>query len=75
MLAKGKPMINYKNMSKLLHFLDVKFFPKTHWSNIVGWDMTICMHDLVVNKTKSLFEDVRLISFFYNEVTTSDQYS
>jgi hypothetical protein len=75
MLAKGKPMINYKNMSKLLHFFDVKFFPKTHWSNIVGWELTICMHDLVVNKTKSLFEDVKLISLFYDEVTTSDQYS
>jgi hypothetical protein len=36
MFVKGKPMIDYENMNKLLHFLDVKDFPKTHWSNIVG---------------------------------------
>jgi hypothetical protein len=30
MLVEGKPMTNYENMSKLLHFLDVNFFPKTH---------------------------------------------
>ncbi len=33
------------------------------------------MHDLVVNKTKSLFEDVRLIFFSCDEVKTSYQYS
>jgi hypothetical protein len=75
MLAKGKPIIKYESMIKLLHFFDVKNFPKTHWSNIVGWEMTTCMHDLVVNKTKSLVEDVRLISFSYDEVTTSNWYS
>jgi hypothetical protein len=36
MFAKGKPMIDYVSMNKLLHFLDVKEFPKTHWSNIIG---------------------------------------
>jgi hypothetical protein len=75
MLVKGRPMIDYKNKSKLLHFVDVKNFPKTHWSNIVGWEMTTCMHVLVVNKTKSLFEDARLIFLSYDEVTTFDQYS
>jgi hypothetical protein len=37
MVSKVKPMI--KHMSKLLQFLDVKDFPKTHWSNLVGWEM------------------------------------
>ncbi len=68
-------MINYKSMSKLLHFFDLKNFPKTHWSNIFGWEMTTCVDDLVVNKTKSLFEDVRFISLSCDEVTTSDRYS
>jgi hypothetical protein len=30
MLSKGIPMTNYESMSKLLHFLDVRDFPKTH---------------------------------------------
>ncbi len=63
-------MINYKSMNKMLHFLDVKNFPKAHWSNIVSWEMATCMHDLVVNKTKSLFENVKLIFFSCDEVTT-----
>jgi len=29
MLIEGKPMTDYESMSKLLHFLDVNFFPKT----------------------------------------------
>jgi hypothetical protein len=29
MLDKGKPMINYENMNKLLHFFDVNFFQTT----------------------------------------------
>jgi hypothetical protein len=37
MLIEGKPMTDYESMCKLLHFLDVKNFPKTHCSNIVGW--------------------------------------
>ncbi len=63
MLVEGKPMTDYESMSKLLHFLNVKNFPKTHCSNIVGWEMATCMHDLVVNKTKPLVEGVRFISF------------
>ncbi len=63
LLVENKPMTNYESMRKLLHFLDVKNFPKTHCSNIVGWEMVVCMHDLVVNKTKALVEGARLISF------------
>jgi hypothetical protein len=33
------------------------------------------MHDLVVNKTKSLVEGARFISLSCDEVTTSDHYS
>jgi len=36
MFVKGKPMIDYESMSKLLHFLYMKDFLKTHWSNIIG---------------------------------------
>ncbi len=44
MLFKVRPMINYESMSKLLHFLDVKDFPKTHQLNIVVWEMALaCM--------------------------------
>jgi hypothetical protein len=73
MLDKSKPMTNYENMNKLLHFLDVKNFPKiTHWSNVVCWEMASCMHDVVVKKTKSLVEGVMFISFSWDEVTTID---
>jgi hypothetical protein len=72
MLSKGRPMTNYESMSMLLHFLDVKDFPKTHWSNIVVWEMVACMHDLVVNKTKSLVEGARFITISCDEVTTFD---
>ncbi len=30
MMVESRPMINYESMSKLLHFLDVKNFPKAH---------------------------------------------
>jgi hypothetical protein len=62
-------------MSKLLQFLDVKDFPKTHWSNSIGWEMTSYMHELVVKKTKDLVQVARFISFSYDEVTTLDQQS
>jgi hypothetical protein len=35
-LVESRPMIDYESMSKFLHFLDVKNFPKTDWSNING---------------------------------------
>ncbi len=43
MLVENKPMTNYESMSKLLHFLHVKNFPKSHCSNIIGWEMAVCM--------------------------------
>ncbi len=46
-----------------------------HWSNTSGWEMASYMHDLVVNKTKSLVEAARFISLSCDEVTTFDQYS
>ncbi len=36
MVSKGKPMIDYENMNKLLQFVDVKDFPRTHWYNSIG---------------------------------------
>jgi hypothetical protein len=60
-------------MNKLLHFFDVKDFPKTHWLNTIGWEMVACMHDLVVNKTKSLVEGTRFIFLSCDETTTSNQ--
>jgi len=62
MLIKGRSMTyDYESMNKVLHFFDVENFPKTHWSNIVGWEMVACNHDLVVNKTKSLVEDAKFM--------------
>jgi hypothetical protein len=66
-------MTNYESMSKLLHFLDVKNFPKTHWSNTSGWEMASCMHESVFNKTKSLVESGKFISFSNDEVTFYQQ--
>jgi hypothetical protein len=37
--------------------------------------MASWMHELVVNKTKSLVEGVKFISHSYDEVTTCDQQS
>jgi hypothetical protein len=73
MLVEGRPMTNYESMRKLLHFLDVNFFPKTHWSNVSGWEMASCMHELVFNKTKSLIENAKFISFSNDEVTFDQQ--
>jgi len=75
MVSKAKPMIDYENMSKLLQFLDVKDFPKTHWSNSIGWEMANYMHELVVKKTRDLVQVAKFISFSYDEVTTLDQQS
>jgi hypothetical protein len=58
-------MINYENMNKLLHFLDVKNFWKiTHWSNEICWEMASCMNDVVVKQTKYLLEGVNVHFFF-----------
>jgi hypothetical protein len=62
-------------MSKLLQFLDVKDFPKNHWSNSIGWEMASYMHELVVKKTRDLVQVARFISFSYDEITTLDQQS
>jgi hypothetical protein len=72
MLVEGRPMINFESMNKLLHVLYVKNFPKTLWSNTSGWEMAFCMHDLVVNKTKTLVEVIKFISLSCDEVTTSN---
>jgi hypothetical protein len=73
MLIEGRPMTNYESMSKLLHFLDVKNLPKTHWSNTIGhWKMVSYMHELVVNKTKSLVEGLQFMSFFCDGITIND---
>ncbi len=69
-LSKGRPMINYKSMRKLLHFLDVKSFPNTS-----GWELTSYTHELIVNGTKYLVKSVKCISLSHDEVTTSDQQS
>jgi hypothetical protein len=70
MLSKDKPMTNYENTRKLLHFLDVKIFPNT-----CGWEMASYTHELIVNRTKSLVESVKCISLSHDEVTTSNQQS
>ncbi len=73
MLVEGRPMTNYESMNKLLHFLDVKNFPKTHCLNTSGWEMAFCMHELVFNKTKFLVESAKFISFSNDEVTFNQQ--
>jgi hypothetical protein len=60
-------------MKKLLHFFNVKNYQKTHWlKHTIGWKMTSCMQKLVVNKTKTMVEDARLIFISCDEVTTCD---
>jgi hypothetical protein len=56
-------MINYESMCKLLHFLNVKNFPKTHWSNTSGWEMASYKHDLVVDKIESSIEGLGSFPF------------
>jgi len=68
MLSKDKPMTNYESMRKLLHCLDVKTFPNTS-----GRKMASYTHELIVNKTKSLVENVKCIFLSHDEVTTFDQ--
>jgi hypothetical protein len=47
-------MTNYEGMNKLLQFLDVKNYPKMHWSNNIGWEMATYLDEVVVNKTQNL---------------------
>jgi len=72
MVSKGKPMIDHENMGKLLQFLDVKDFPKTHWSNLVGWEMVSYMHELVVKKTRDFIQATKSISLSCDEVIILD---
>ncbi len=46
MMAKGRPMIDYNNVNKLFDFVEVKNFPKFFLSNVVGWEMVFCMHNM-----------------------------
>jgi hypothetical protein len=48
-------MIDYKNMNKLLDFLDVNFLLETHKSNAIGLEMASYMHDVVVNHQNQKF--------------------
>jgi hypothetical protein len=48
----------------------VKDFPKTHWFNSIGWEMTSYMHELVVKKTRGLVQATMFISLSCDEVTT-----
>jgi len=59
LFSKGRPMIDYENMNKLLQFLDVKSDPKMHWSG----DGKVYMHEIVVNKTRNLVWSAQFISF------------
>jgi hypothetical protein len=67
-------MTDYKDMNKLLQFLDVKNYPKMHWSNSIGWEMATYMHEVVVNKTQNLVE-CSIHFLFCDEVITCDQQS
>jgi hypothetical protein len=58
---ESKPMTNYENMRNLLQFLDVQDFLRTHWSNLIGWGMASCMHELVLKKTRDLVNATRFI--------------
>ncbi len=75
MVSKGKPMIDYENMNKLLQFLDVKDFPKTHWYNLVGWEMVSYMHEIMVKKTRGFIQVAKSISLSCDEVIILDQQS
>jgi hypothetical protein len=63
-------MIEYVN--KVVAILDVKDFPKPHWSNLIGWGMASCMHELVLKKATDLVQATRFISLSSNEITTMD---
>jgi predicted membrane chloride channel (bestrophin family) len=73
LLSKGRPMTNYDNMSKLLQFLDVKNYPRMYWYNNTGYEIATYMHEVVVNKTLNLVQNVQFISLSYDEVTTCEQ--
>ncbi len=70
---EGKPMTYYENMNTLLRFLDVKDFPRTHWSNSIGWEMASYMHELVVKKTRDLVQIAKSISLSCDELIILDQ--
>ncbi len=66
-------MTYYENMNTLLRFLDVKDFPRTHWSNSIGWEMASYMHELVVKKTRDLVQIAKSISLSCDELIILDQ--
>jgi len=73
MLAKTKPMTNYEIMNKLLNFLNVQIFSKTHLSNVIDWEMASCMQDVVINKIKYLVQGASSIFLSCDEITITDQ--
>jgi hypothetical protein len=75
MVSKGRPMIDYENMSKLLWFFYMKDFPRTHWSNSIGWEMANYIHELMVKETRDSVQVAKFISFSCDEITILDQQS
>ncbi len=75
LLFKGKPMINYENMSKLLQFLGAPNYFRMHQSDNTNQEMATYMHEVVMNKIRNLVQSVQYISLSCDEVTTCDQQS
>jgi hypothetical protein len=51
----------------------LNYYPRMYWSNNIGCEIATYMHEVVVNKTQNLVQNVQFISLSYDEVTTCEQ--
>jgi hypothetical protein len=51
------PMTNFEHM-KLFEFLMFAHIPNKHWTNSSGWKIIMAMHNVLLNQTKLVVQNI-----------------
>jgi hypothetical protein len=68
------PMTNFEDM-KLFEFLMFAHIPNKHWTNSSGWKIAMAMHNVLLNQTKLVVQNINFASINWDEITTMDNKS
>lgn len=65
-------MIDYPEMSGLLHFLKVPNYPVSHWSINSGWEWASCNAQVEIEDVQRKIKESTFIALSLDEVMTID---
>ncbi len=68
------PMTNFEHMMSF-EFLMFVHIPNKHWTNSNGWKIVMAMHNVLLNQTKLILQNIRFVSINWHEITTMDNQS